>query len=267
MMNKLIIILALGLSGFAYGQTEDTIEYLTDSDISDTRFSIAGIYAPSFSSRRLALYEPQTDGNEIYALTNEDAKGVLGQRYGIITYYELRDIFHLGIGFITDQSGYVTNGFEVFNQNAAVQPSSIGSYAARTDIQAITVPIQMIFHTQMTDSWALQVIPSYDLTFYQKIDRNWIGEDAPIQGFDFQNDDVLGALGTMYQRGSTIKYHKGFNGTIGFALGNEFTIANNLVCTVRGEFRLSALPINKADIGLSEVPYSVGGAFGFRYYL
>jgi len=39
------------------------------------------------------------------------------------------------------------------------------------------------------------------------------------------------------------------------------------VCTVRGEFRLSALPINKADIGLSEVPYSVGGAFGFRYYL
>jgi hypothetical protein len=267
MMNKLIIILALGLSGFAYGQTEDTIEYFTDSDISDTRFSIAGIYAPSFSSRRLALYEPQTDGNEIYALTNEDAKGVYGQRYGIITYYELRDIFHLGIGFITDQSGYVTNGFEVFNQNAAVQPSSMGSYAARTDIQAITVPIQVIFHTQMTDSWALQVIPSYDLTFYQKIDRNWIGEDAPIQGVDFQGDDVVGALGLMYQRGSTTKYHKGFNGTIGFALGNEFTIANNLVFIAKGEFRLAALPINKLDVGLSEVPYSVGGAFGFRYYL
>ncbi|MDC1022048.1 hypothetical protein OAQ85_01285 [Schleiferiaceae bacterium] len=267
MMNKLIIILTLGLSGFAYGQTEDTIEYFTDSDISDTRFSIAGIYAPSFSSRRLALYEPQTDGNEIYALNSEDATGVLSQRYGIIAYYELRNIFHLGIGFITDQSGYVTDGFEVFNQNAAVQPSSIGSYAARTDIQAITVPVQIIFHTQMTDSWALQVIPSYDLTFYQKIDRTWIGDDALIQGLDFQNDDVTGALGTMYQRGSSIKYHKGFNGTIGFALGNEFTIANNLVLTARGEFRLAALPINKEDIGLSEVPYSLGGAVGFRYYL
>ena len=57
------------------------------------------------------------------------------------------------------------------------------------------------------------------------------------------------------------------NGTIGFALGSEFTIASNLVFTVRGEFRLAALPINKLDVGLSEVPYSVGGAFGFRYYL
>jgi len=113
----------------------------------------------------------------------------------------------------------------------------------------------------------LQVIPSYDLTFYQKIDRTWIGDDALIQGLDFQNDDVTGALGTMYQRGSSIKYHKGFNGTIGFALGNEFTIANNLVLTARGEFRLAALPINKEDIGLSEVPYSLGGAVGFRYYL
>jgi hypothetical protein len=71
----------------------------------------------------------------------------------------------------------------------------------------------------------------------------------------------------MYQRGTDIKNHKGFNGTIGFALGSEFTITSNLVFTVRGEFRLAALPINKLDVGLSEVPYSVGGAFGFRYYL
>lgn len=266
-MNKLTIIFMLGLSVCAYGQTENTIEYFTDSDISDTRFSIAGIYAPSFSSRRLALYEPQTDGTQIYTLKSNDASGVLGYRYGIIGYYELTAIFHLGIGLVTDQSGFITNGFEVFNQNAAVQPSSIGYYAARTDIHAINLPFQMIFNTQMTDSWALQVIPSYDLIFYQKIFRNWVGEDVPIQGVDFQDDDVAGALGTMYQRGSTTKYHKGTNGAIGFALGSEFTISNNLVCIARGEFRLAALPINKLDIGLSEVPYSIGGAFGFRYYL
>lgn len=266
-MNKLIIIFTLGLSVYAYGQKENTIEYFTDSDIRDTRFSIAGIYAPSFSSRRLALYEPQIDGNEIYSLNSNVASGVLSHRYGIISYYELTAIFHLGIGFVTDQGGFITNGFEVFNQNAAVQPSSIGSYAARTDIYAISIPLQMIFHTQMTDSWALQVIPSYDLIFYQKIYRNWIGENAPIQGVDFQDDDVAGVLGTMYQRGSTTKYHKGTNGTIGFALGNEFTIIDNLVFIARGEFRLAALPINKLDVGLSEVPYSIGGAFGFRYYL
>ena len=55
----------------------------------------------------------------------------------------------------------------------------------------------------------------------------------------------------MYQRGSTTKYHKGVNGTIGFALGNEFT---NLVSIAKGE-QLAALPINKLDVGLSEVPY------------
>ena len=140
-MNKLIIIFTLGLSVYAYGQKEKTIEYFTDSDISDTRFSIAGIYAPSFSSRRLALYEPQTDGNEIYTLNSNVASGVLSHRYGIISYYELTAIFHLGIGFVTDRGGFITNGFEVFNQNAAVQPSSMGSYAARTDIYAVNIPL------------------------------------------------------------------------------------------------------------------------------
>ncbi len=116
----------------------------------------------------------------------------------------------------------------------------------------------------MNDAWALQVVPSYDLTFYQKIDRNWIGDGVP----DYSQDAVEVNTGcTMYQRGTDIKNHKGFNGTIGFALVSEFTIASNLVFTVRGEFRLAALPINKLDVGLSEVPYSVGGAFGFRYYL
>ena len=262
MMKKFISILALGCSALAFGQTEEPIEYFTDSDISDTRFSFGATYAPAFASRRLALYEPQMDGEEIYALNSEGASGIFGQRYGIMSYYELRSIFHLGIGFMTEQTGYVTNDYAVFNQNAVVQ-DTIGVFDARTDIQAITVPIQVIFHTQMTDAWALQVVPSYDLTFYQKIDRNWIGEGVP----SYSQDAVVGALGTMYQRGTDIKNHKGFNGTIGFALGSEFTIASNLVFTVRGEFRLAALPINKLDVGLSEVPYSVGGAFGFRYYL
>jgi len=39
------------------------------------------------------------------------------------------------------------------------------------------------------------------------------------------------------------------------------------VFTLRGEFRFALSPINNADIGLREIPYSVGGAFGFRYYL
>ena len=261
-MKKLLSILALGFSALAFGQTEEPIEYFTDSDVTDTRFSFATLYAPAYGSRRLALYEPQTDGEEIYALKSEGARGVYGQRYGIMSYYELRSMFHFGIGFVTEQSGFITNDFAVFDQNAVVQ-DTIGIYDARTDFQAVTVPLQIIFHTQMTDAWALQVVPSYDLTFYQKIERNWIGEDVP----SYSEDAVVGALGTMYQRGSDLKYHKGFNGTIGFALGSEFTLANNLVFTLRGEFRLGLLPINKEDLGLSEVTYSLGSAVGFRYYL
>ena len=81
----------------AFGQTEEPIEYFTDSDVSDTRF-FAATYAPAFASRRLALYEPQMDREEIYALNSEGASGILGQRYGIMSYYELRSIFIWALG-------------------------------------------------------------------------------------------------------------------------------------------------------------------------
>jgi len=266
MMKKLLTITALLYGALSFGQTEDPIEYFTDSDVSDTRFSFALSYAPSFASRRLALYEPQTDGEEIYALNSEGARGILAHRYGIMSYYELSSIFHIGVGFMTEQSGFVARDFAVFNQTAVSQ-DTLGVFDARTDIQAVTVPFQAIFHTQMTDFWALQVVPSYDLTFYQQIDRAWVGDNVPSYSEDAVDGPAGRALGTMYQRGTDTRYHKGFNGTIGFALGSEFTIASNLVFTLRGEFRLAALPINRADIGLSEVPYSLGSALGLRYYL
>jgi len=68
-------------------QKTDPIEYYTDSDINDTKFSIAASYAPSFAGRRLALYTPVQDGTELFALTNEDGGGALGQRYGFSLFY------------------------------------------------------------------------------------------------------------------------------------------------------------------------------------
>ena len=187
---------------------------------------------------------------------------MLGQRYGFSLFYELRSMFHIGIGWSQEHSGYLTRGFAVFDQNAIFQ-DTIGTYTAKTSYNAINIPIQIVFHTQMTDVWALQVIPSYDLTFYSGIQREWIGDEVP----NFPADAATGVLGSLYERGTEVKYMTGFNGSIGFAIGNEFTIANNLALTVRGEFRYGLLPINKEDIGLREVPYGVGAAVGFRYYL
>ena len=257
------VALVLQVAFSAQAQTEDPIEYFTDSKISDTRFSLAAIYAPSFASRRLALYEPVADGNELFALLNEDAGGVFAQRYGMMAYYELRGMFHVGIGFTTQKSGFISKDFAVFDQNAIFQ-DTVGVFNAKTSYSALNIPIQFIFHTQITDLWALQVIPSYDLTFYNMIDRSWVGEGVP----NYSTDAVVGVLGTMYERGSaSTQYHKGFNGCIGFALGNEFTVSNDLVLSLRAEFRLGLLPINSADAALSEVPYGVGGSVGFRYYL
>lgn len=252
------------LSSGLYAQTEEPIVYYTDSKIQDTKFSLAATYAPSYASRRLALYQPTTDGTEHFAMLNESAGGTLGQRYGMTAFYELREMFHFGIGFMTEQSGFITKEFAVFDQLAfGTIVDTIGIFNAKTSYSALNIPIQIVFHTQMTDIWALQVVPSYDLTFYNLITREWVGEGIP----SYSADAVEGVLGTMYERGTTTKNHKGFNGTIGFALGNEFTLANNLALTLRGEFRLGLLPINKEDIGLSEVPYGVGAAIGFRYYL
>ncbi|MEJ6821259.1 MAG: hypothetical protein QNK59_02010 [Flavobacteriales bacterium] len=258
------VALVLQVAFSAQAQTEDPIEYFTDSKISDTKFSLAAVYAPAYASRRLALYEPVADGNELFAMLNEGAGGVYGQRYGMMAYYELRGMFHVGIGFTTQKSGFISKDFAVFDQNAIFQ-DTIGVFNAKTSYSALNIPIQFIFHTQITDLWALQVIPSYDLTFYNMIDRSWVGEGVP----DYSTDAATGVLGTMYDRGSeeSIQYHKGFNGCIGFALGNEFTVSNNLVLSLRAEFRLGLLPINSSDVALSEVPYGVGGSVGFRYYL
>lgn len=254
--------LAILLPAIAWAQPKnETIEYFTDDEVRDTRFSFQLLYAPEYASRRLALYEPVQDGNEIYALTSEDAGAVYGQRIGLMSYFELREMFHLGVGFTTINSGFVTKGFAAFDQNAVFQ-DTIANLPATTRFEAIAVPIQIIFHTQMNDVWALQVVPSYDLIFMQKIERQW-ESGAP----NYATDAVSGALGLMYQRGSQTKYHNGFNGAIGFAMGNEFRVANDLVFTLRGEFRFGLSPINNSDIGLREIPYSVGGSMGFRYYL
>ncbi len=261
-LKQWAMAMALIAPALAWAQPKNqTIEYFTDDKVRDTRFSFQLLYAPEYASRRLALYEPVKDGNELYALTSEDAGAVFGQRMGLMSYFELREMFHLGIGFTTVNSGFVTKGFAAFDQNAVFQ-DTIANLPATTRFEAIAIPIQIIFHTQMTDVWALQVVPSYDLIFMQKIERQW-ESGAP----NYSTDAVTGALGLMYQRGTDTKYHNGFNGAIGFALGNEFRVANDLVLTLRGEFRLGLLPMNNADVGLREIPYSLGLATGFRYYL
>lgn len=261
MKNWAMIVLGV-VPFWMTAQVEEPIEYFTDDKVQDTRFSVAAVYAPSYAFRRLAFYEPTTDGSELFSLLSEDGGGIYGQRYGIMTYYELSPLFHVGVGFTQEESGFITKDFAVFDQNAIIL-DTLGVFNAKTSYSAIAVPLQIVFHTQMTDIWALQVVPSYDLIFMQKIDRQWVGENVPT----YSADAATGVLGTMYERGTNTRYAQGFNGTIGFALSNEFTVANNLSLMVRGEFRLGLLPVNTTDVGLREVPYGVGGLVGFRYYL
>ena len=68
-----------------------------------------------------------------------------------MSYFELREMFHLGVGFRTTiGSGFVTKGFTAFDQNAVFQ-DTIANLPATTRFDAIAVPIQIIFHTQMND--------------------------------------------------------------------------------------------------------------------
>lgn len=264
-MMKNIAVVALTLASFAVlGQrTEDPIEYYTDDKVQDTRFSVAAAYAPMYSFRRVAFYEPVNDGSELFSLLSEDGGGMYGQRYGVNMYYELNPYFHVGVGFNQENGGFISKELAVFDQYARPAIDTIGVFNAQTSYASLNIPIQMVFHTQMTEFWALQVIPSYDLMFMQTVERNWIGENLP----SYASGADESVLGLMYQRGTETKYASGFNGSIGFALGSEFTIANNLAFIVRGEFRLGLLPVNTNDLGLREVPYATGGMFGFRYYL
>ncbi|MEY2963238.1 MAG: hypothetical protein RL754_499 [Bacteroidota bacterium] len=264
MMKKLILTVAvLGALSATAQRTDDPIEYFTDDKVSDTRFSVQAAYSPMYSFRRLAFYEPVTNGTELFNMLDEKGGGVYGQRYGMNFYYELNPTFHLGVGFNQEHGGFLSRSFAVFDQNALFQ-DTLGTFDAKTTYSSLNIPIQMVFQTQMTDIWALQVIPSYDLMFIQKLDRNWVGEGIPA----YATGAADGVLGTLYQRGGDqTQYASGFNGSIGFALGSEFTIANNLALIVRGEFRLGLLPVSTGDAGLREVPYATGGMFGFRYYL
>lgn len=260
-MKKLILSLLWLVSATAWAQDkEEPIVYYTDSDVADTKLSVQGYYAPSYATRRLALYDPVNDGSQLFALTSEKSGAVLGQRFGVIMYYELSDYFHFGVGFGQENSGFLTKGFAVFDQTA-VTLDTLGVYTARTSFEALTVPLQLVFHTQMTDIWALQVVPSYDLLLHTSVERQWV--DAP--GHNTMSSQ--GVLGSMYRRGTDTTLASSFNSVIGFALGNEVNLTANLAFTLRAEFRLGLLPISQNDKGLREVPYSFGGAAGFRYYL
>ena len=76
--NLQTILLGLLLPMAVMAQKTEPIEYYTDSDINDTKFSIAASYAPSFAGRRLALYTPVQDGTELFALTSEEGGGYWG---------------------------------------------------------------------------------------------------------------------------------------------------------------------------------------------
>lgn len=258
---KKLIATAIAFFCVTAGQAQsDTIEYFTDSHVRNSVVSFAPVYAPMYTTRRIAFHEPVTDGTEKFALLNEDGKGILGHRYGGMMYIKTNSPLRLGLGVLQDYTGFISKDFAVFNQNA-IGLDTLGVYNAKTTVKSLTLPVQLVFHTQMTDLFALQIVPGYEFSFTQNVMREWVNGPAIPAGA------ATGVLGTLYERGTDITYAQGYNSTISFAMGGEFRLMERAVLITRAEFRFGVRPVNANDAGLREIPYSSGLLTGLRFEL
>ncbi len=242
-MKRFLGLLLLA-STAVYAQPEKKkkdIIYYEDSDVKDSRFSIALNLNPNFVNRRLINDETPEEGGLI--LKNTDAKGAFALNYDFDIFYRIGSSLDIGLGFGYSNGSYSYDGAKFYLNRPDTVTANV-----ETDIAMYTLPIKLNFNTTMSDVFDLEVIPTVQLNFMQKYESNF----SPLNGMPSFKADLS-------------EEQKSLTFTVGIALGGTFHLNDNLGLITRLNINYMLSPLIEQDEFPRETLIDFGLNLGLKY--
>ncbi len=242
MKKQMIALVLLGCCTLGYGQKDKRdIDYYSDSEVKESRFSIAALLLPNYTDRRLINDEVPSGGG--LDLVNEDAMGSFALNYHLDLIYSVGSALDLSIGF-----GYMSTTYSFENAAYYFNRNDTLTVNASTDVGLYTVPFKLNFNTSISDAFDLEVVPSVELAFI----------NAYQTTYDPQNGGE--SFTVVYdERTNNINY------LVGISLGGTFNLTENWGLIFRGNIKYMLNSLIEESNFPRETLYSFGINTGLRY--
>ncbi len=226
---------------------DDEIVYYEDSDVRQSRLSIALLANPNFTNRNLINDEiPEGAG---FDLIVADTKGDFALNYNLDIFYSLSPSLDIGIGIGRAHAFYSIEQVRVYQTDTF--PIEIGDtiqFAADLSTNMTTLPIKLNFNTSLSDIFDLEVIPTVSLIFP---DRYQISLENETENLDFDASDYL----------------RNLNWRVGISLGGTWYFAENWGFFVRANANYLLNSMIERPGYPRETLYSFGADIGLKFHL
>jgi hypothetical protein len=248
-MKKTFFMLALVAAALQLSaQDDEDIVYFEDSDVRQSRMSIALLANPNFTNRNLINDEiPQGGG---FDLLVAETQGSFAFNYNLDVFYTLSSALDIGIGFGRANAAYNISEVLVYESDSFVYtPVDTINVGADISTNMWTLPIKLNFNTSISDIFDLEVIPMVSLIFPDKYNMTLSSPD--LQPVDLDLSDFL----------------RNLNWRVGISLGGTWYFSENWGFFLRANANYLLNSMIERDGYPRETLYSFGADVGLKFHL
>lgn len=239
-----LIALVLPLSS----QDDEDIVYFEDSDVRQSRMSIALLANPNFTNRNLINDEIPEGGG--FDLLVAETQGSFVFNYNLDVFYSLSSALDIGVGFGRANAAYTVSEVLVYESDSFVySPVDTINFRAELSTNMWMLPIKLNFNTSISDIFDLEVIPTVSLIFPDKYSMNL---SAPgTESVDLDLSDFL----------------RNLNWRVGISLGGTWYFAENWGFFLRANANYLLNSMIEREGYPRETLYSFGADVGVKLHL
>lgn len=239
-----LIALVLPLSS----QDDEDIVYFEDSDVRQSRMSIALLANPNFTNRNLINDEIPEGGG--FDLLVAETQGSFAFNYNLDVFYSLSSALDIGVGFGRANAAYTVSEVLVYESDSFVySPVDTINFRAELSTNMWILPIKLNFNTSISDIFDLEVIPTVSLIFPDKYSMNL---SAPgTESVDLDLSDFL----------------RNLNWRVGISLGGTWYFAENWGFFLRANANYLLNSMIEREGYPRETLYSFGADVGVKLHL
>lgn len=248
-MKKIFLtlaVMALGLQ--AWSQKDDDIVYFEDSDVRQSRMSLALVANPNFTNRNLINDEIPEGGG--FDLLVAKTSGSFAFNYNLDVFYSLSSALDIGVGFGRANAAYSVSEVLVYQSDSFVyELTDTINVSADLATNMWTMPIKLNFNTSISDIFDLEVIPTVSLIFPDKYSMKL--RSPGTEDIDLDLSDYL----------------RNLNWRVGISLGGTWYFSENLGFFVRANANYLLNSMIERPGYPRETLYSFGADIGLKFHL
>jgi len=239
-----LLVMVLPLSS----QGNEDIVYFEDSDVRQSRMSLALPANPNFTNRNLINDEIPEGGG--FDLLVAETQGSFAFNYNLDVFYTLSSALDIGVGFGRANAAYTVSEVLVYESDSFVySPADTINFRAELSTNMWMLPIKLNFNTSISDIFDLEVIPAVSLIFPEKYSMSLT---APgMEAVDLDLSDFL----------------RNLNWRVGISLGGTWYFAGNWGFFLRANANYLLNTMIEREGYPRETLYSFGADIGVKLHL